>query len=106
MVRPKWRSPSMPPSRSASSGSARVTNVSGPSALPSATSLALWVGRMSDAEYWNDLYLKGDTFWDKGAPSPPLLRMLDEGVVPAGGSIAVIGAGRGHDALAAQQRGY
>jgi hypothetical protein len=61
---------------------------------------------MLDAAYWNDLYLKGDTGWDKGAPSPPIARMLAEGVVPAGAAIAVIGAGRGHDALEAQRLGY
>jgi len=59
-----------------------------------------------DATYWNDLYLKGDTGWDKGVASPPIARMLREGVVPAGASIAVIGAGRGHDAIEAARLGY
>lgn len=61
---------------------------------------------MLDAAYWNDLYLKGDTGWDKGAPSPPLVRMLREGIVPKGASLAVIGAGRGHDAVEAARQGY
>ncbi|MBL8955037.1 MAG: methyltransferase domain-containing protein [Myxococcaceae bacterium] len=61
---------------------------------------------MLDATYWNDLYLKGDTGWDKGVASPPLARMLREGVVPKGSSIAVIGAGRGHDAIEAARLGY
>jgi SAM-dependent methyltransferase len=59
-----------------------------------------------DATYWNDLYLKGDTGWDKGAPSPPLTRMLREGLVPKGARIAVIGAGRGHDAIEAARAGF
>ncbi len=59
-----------------------------------------------NATYWNDLYLKGDTGWDKGVASPPIARMLREGVVPAGASIAVIGAGRGHDAIEAARLGF
>ncbi|MBK7859559.1 MAG: methyltransferase domain-containing protein [Archangiaceae bacterium] len=61
---------------------------------------------MLDANYWNELYAKGETGWDKGAPSPPIVRMLREGVVPSGARLAVIGAGRGHDALEAARLGY
>lgn len=61
---------------------------------------------MLDAAYWNDLYLKGDTGWDKGAPSPPIARLLREGHLVKGASIAVIGAGRGHDAIEAARCGY
>jgi cyclopropane fatty-acyl-phospholipid synthase-like methyltransferase len=61
---------------------------------------------MLDSAYWNDLYLKGDTGWDKGAPSPPVARLLRSGILPAGASLAVIGAGRGHDAIEAARAGY
>jgi SAM-dependent methyltransferase len=61
---------------------------------------------MLDSAYWNDLYLKGDTGWDKGAPSPPIARMLRERLVPEGVRIAVIGAGKGHDAIEAARLAY
>ena len=61
---------------------------------------------MLNADYWNELYLKGDTGWDKGQPSPPLVRMFSERIVPAGATLAVIGAGKGHDALEAARQGY
>ncbi len=63
-------------------------------------------GALSTAEYWNSLYLKGDDGWDKGEPSPPIARMLKQGVLKPGSSIAVIGSGRGHEALLAAQLGY
>lgn len=59
-----------------------------------------------DADYWNSLYLKGDTGWDKGFASPVVTRLLREGVVPAGAHLAVIGCGRGHDAIEAARQGY
>lgn len=63
-------------------------------------------GALSTADYWNTLYLKGDDGWDKGEPSPPIARMLRQGVLKPKASIAVIGAGRGHEALLAAQLGY
>lgn len=59
-----------------------------------------------DPAYWNELYLKGDTRWDKGAPSPPIVRMLREGVVPMGCHLAVVGAGFGYEAIEAARQGY
>ena len=61
---------------------------------------------ISTAAYWNSLYLKGEAGWDKGACSPPIARMLLEGAVPAGARIAVLGAGKGHEAIAAAKAGY
>lgn len=61
---------------------------------------------MLDAGYWNDLYLKGDTGWDKGAAAPPIARMLRESVMGEGATIAVIGAGKGHEAIEAARQGF
>ena len=61
---------------------------------------------VSTAAYWNGLYLKGETGWDKGACSPPIARLLKEGVAATGARIGVIGAGRGHEALEAARLGY
>ncbi len=61
---------------------------------------------MMDSDYWNTLYLTGDTGWDKGAPSPPIVRLLREGVVKPGAHIAVVGCGRGYEAIEAARQGY
>ena len=61
---------------------------------------------VSAASYWNDLYLKGEAGWDKGRCSPPIARMLREGLAGPQARIAVIGAGRGHEAIEAARLGY
>ena len=61
---------------------------------------------VSSSDYWNALYVKGDTNWDKGVCSPPIARLLKEGVAPKGARLAVIGAGRGHEAIEAARLGY
>lgn len=61
---------------------------------------------LSDPKHWNDIYLAGDAGWDKGRPSPPLVRLSGEGLVPAGAKLVVLGAGRGHDALALAKKGF
>lgn len=60
---------------------------------------------VSSAEFWNKRYLQGDTGWDKGKASPPIARMLANGDV-APGKVAVLGAGRGHEALALAEHGF
>lgn len=59
---------------------------------------------VSSADWWNQRYLAGDTRWDKGTPAPPIARMIAEGVVSRG-PVAVLGAGRGHEAIAAAKAG-
>ncbi|MEY4179989.1 MAG: hypothetical protein RLY70_3563 [Planctomycetota bacterium] len=61
---------------------------------------------VSRADYWNALYLAQDTGWDKGRCAPPIERLLAEGHVPAAGRIAVIGCGKGHEAVAAARHGF
>lgn len=61
---------------------------------------------VSTAAYWNDLYLKGDAGWDKGTVSPPIARLLREGLIGPTARVAVIGAGRGHEALEAARLGF
>ena len=59
---------------------------------------------MSD---WNERYLKGETPWEKGAPAPPLLELLekaDRGIW-GGGTVLVPGCGTGHDVRALAARG-
>jgi SAM-dependent methyltransferase len=61
---------------------------------------------VSRAEYWNALYLAKDTGWDKGRCAPPIERLLAEGHVPSGGHVAVVGCGKGHEAVAAARAGF
>lgn len=59
-----------------------------------------------DAEFWEGHYREGNLAWDLGAPAPPFVDLLGEGVLPAPGSMLVLGAGRGHDALLFAQHGF
>lgn len=61
---------------------------------------------VSSPSFWSALYQAGDTGWDKGRCTPPIARMLREGHVPSTSQIAVIGCGRGHEALEAARQGY
>lgn len=60
---------------------------------------------VSSAAWWNARYQRGDTGWNKGAVAPPIERLLREGIAPRG-RVAVLGAGHGHEALAAAAAGY
>lgn len=61
---------------------------------------------LNDPKYWNDVYLEGTPGWDKGRASPPIARMIGEGIVPPGGWVCVVGAGKGHEAVALAKAGY
>ena len=63
------------------------------------------IDRLS-ADAWNTRYLTRDTGWDKGQCAPPLARMLAAHLVPAGAHVAIVGAGRGFEALEAVRQGY
>jgi cyclopropane fatty-acyl-phospholipid synthase-like methyltransferase len=51
---------------------------------------------MSEA-YWEDLYQKGDTRWEKGEPSPGLVDFLNAHPELPKGTVLVPGCGMGHD---------
>jgi SAM-dependent methyltransferase len=44
--------------------------------------------------------------WDLGGPAPPLVRAVRKAGLPRGAKTAVLGAGRGHDALAIARLGF
>jgi SAM-dependent methyltransferase len=56
--------------------------------------------------YWEELYQKGDTAWDKGEPSPGLVDFLKTSPAPLHGTVVVPGCGRGHDVRAWARAGY
>lgn len=61
---------------------------------------------VSDPGYWSALYQTNDAGWDKGRCAPPIARMLREGFLTPGCHVAVIGCGRGHEALEAARLGF
>jgi SAM-dependent methyltransferase len=69
-------------------------------------SKSLFGGDYNDAEFWERHYREGNLAWDLGAPAPPFVDLLGEGVPPAPGSMMVLGAGRGHDALLFARHGF
>lgn len=52
---------------------------------------------------WDECYQKGEVFWDKGAPSPPMKQYLERRVVR--GRALVPGCGRGHEVALAVEHG-
>lgn len=52
---------------------------------------------------WDEMYRKGETPWDKGAPSPPMKQYLERH--PLRGRALVPGCGRGHEVALAVEHG-
>lgn len=57
-------------------------------------------------QYWEELYQKGETQWEKGAPSPGLCDFLSENPNLPRGSVLVPGCGTGHDVRAWAKAGF
>ncbi|MCU0523678.1 MAG: TPMT family class I SAM-dependent methyltransferase [Elainella sp. Prado103] len=58
------------------------------------------------AEFWQGRYQEGTDRWDLGQPAPPFVSLLTADQAPAPGSMAVLGSGRGHDALLFAAHGF
>lgn len=52
---------------------------------------------------WEEKYLKGEVFWNKGAPSPPMRQYLERN--PVRGRALVPGCGHGHEVALAVEHG-
>lgn len=52
---------------------------------------------------WDEMYRKGDAFWDKGAPAPAMKEYLERN--PLRGRALVPGCGRGHEVALAVANG-
>jgi len=52
---------------------------------------------------WDEIYRKGEIFWDKGAPSPPMKQCLER--QPVRGRTLVPGCGHGHEVALAVEHG-
>lgn len=55
---------------------------------------------------WEERYASGDTRWDRGQPAPPFVDLLASSAAPPPGRLAVLGCGRGHDAILFARHGF
>ena len=61
---------------------------------------------MSDVnkfQFWEDIYLKHDTGWDLGKPTPVFKDISDKIKI---GKVVIIGCGRGYDAVMFAKKGF
>ena len=61
---------------------------------------------MTDKNFWKKHYQEGTTRWDLGQPAPPFVSLLESSTAPSPGRIAVLGCGRGYDALLFASYGF
>jgi methyl halide transferase len=59
-----------------------------------------------DPASWEQRYQEGTTRWDLGQPAPVFVDLLNSADAPQPGRMAVLGAGRGHDALFFAAHGF
>lgn len=50
-------------------------------------------------EYWNQRYLNNEDHWDLGHPTPVFKELLKSDYISEPGRIAILGCGKGHDAV-------
>ncbi len=58
------------------------------------------------AQAWEQRYQDQRDPWDLGYPAPPFVNLLARDNAPQPGKIAVLGCGKGHDALLFAESGY
>ena len=58
------------------------------------------------AKAWEQKYQEDRAPWDLGCPAPPFINLLASANAPQPGKIAVLGCGRGHDALLFAESGF
>ena len=60
----------------------------------------------ADPVYWEQKYQENDTPWDLGQASPPLRNLLDSDQPIIPNKAAVLGCGRGYDAILFAEYGF
>ena len=61
---------------------------------------------VASAEFWQNHYQEGTTRWDLGEAAPPFVSLLNSTSAPPPGKMAVLGCGRGYDAILFAQYGF
>ncbi len=62
--------------------------------------------QITNSEYWEQRYQENSDRWDIGEAAPPFVDLLASPSAPSLGKVAVIGCGRGHDALLFARYGF
>jgi methyl halide transferase len=63
------------------------------------------MSQLTDSNYWEQRYQEKSDKWDLGQAAPPLINLLESSALTIG-KVAVIGCGRGHDALLFAKCGF
>lgn len=58
------------------------------------------------ADFWEQRYQEGTARWDLGKPAPPFVSLLDASTAPIPGRMAVLGCGRGYEAVLFASKGF
>jgi methyl halide transferase len=61
---------------------------------------------MPNQEDWEQRYQKGNTPWDLGVAAPPFVSLLESPKPLLSGRVAVLGCGRGYDAVLFAKNGF
>lgn len=61
---------------------------------------------VNERNFWEERYQQGTTAWDLGEPAPPFITFLQSSEAPPPGKTAVLGCGRGYDALLFASYGF
>jgi methyl halide transferase len=61
---------------------------------------------MPNQEYWEQKYQEKNTRWDIGQAAPAFVSLLSSDQAPPSGRIAVLGCGRGYDAILFAKHGF
>ena len=61
---------------------------------------------MTNPEYWEQRYQEGTTRWDLGQAAPPFKSLLHSTTAPSPGRVAILGCGRGYDAMLFATHGF
>jgi SAM-dependent methyltransferase len=65
-----------------------------------------WIHQVNAFNFWENLYQQNESLWDLGQAAPPFISFLESPLAPSPGSIAVLGCGRGHDAIFFARKGF
>ena len=61
---------------------------------------------VNERNFWEERYQQGTTAWDLGEPAPPFITFLQSSEASPPGKTAVLGCGRGYDALLFASYGF
>lgn len=61
---------------------------------------------MTDKNFWEKCYQEGSDRWDLRQAAPPFISMQESSTAPSPGRMAVLGCGRGYDALLFASHGF